>query len=66
MTTTWPQATLSAIDTADDLKISPLRPDAVTFGTPTWIWSVVVDGELYAASLSGRIYRLASVLPPGR
>jgi glucose/arabinose dehydrogenase len=24
-----------------------------------------VDGELYAASLSGRIYRLASVLPPG-
>ena len=45
MTTTWPQATLTAIDTADDLKISPLRPDAVTFGTPTWIWSVVVDGE---------------------
>lgn len=57
MTTTWPQATLTAIDTADDLKISPLRPDAVTFGTPTWIWSVVVDGELYVRGYNGTASR---------
>ena len=69
MTTTWPQATLTAIDTADDLKISPLRPDAVTFGTPTWIWSVVVDGELYVRGYNGtasRWYQAAMARPEGR
>jgi hypothetical protein len=38
---------LHNIDEADDLKISPFRADGTTYGTPTWIWEVVVDGDLY-------------------
>lgn len=69
MTTTWPHANLTAIDTADDLKISPLRPDGVTFGTPTWIWSVVVEGELYVRGYNGtasRWYQAAMARTEGR
>ena len=54
---TWPAATLAAIGAADDLKISPLRADGRTFGTPTWIWSVVVDGELYVRGYNGTASR---------
>lgn len=46
-------AELQAINKADDLKISPLRSDGVTFGTPTWIWEVVVDGNLYVRAYNG-------------
>jgi len=44
---------LEAIDKADDLKISPFRADGITYGTPTWIWSVVVDGDLYVRAYNG-------------
>ena len=44
---------LEAIDKADDLKISPFRADGITYGTPTWIWSVVVDGNLYVRAYNG-------------
>jgi hypothetical protein len=27
-----------------ELHILPLREHGVTYGTPTWIWSIVVDG----------------------
>lgn len=67
--TTWPDETLVAIDTADDLKISPLRADGVTHGTPTWIWCVVVDGELYVRGYNGvasRWYAAAMARPEGR
>ena len=43
----WPSEELRKIAEADDLHISPFREDGVTYGTPTWIWSVVVDGGLY-------------------
>jgi len=39
---------------ADDLDISPFREDGKTYGTPTWIWSVVVDGNLYVRGYNGR------------
>lgn len=67
--TTWPAETLAAIDAADDLKISPLRADGVTFGTPTWIWCVVVDGELSVRGYNGtasRWYAAAMARPEGR
>jgi hypothetical protein len=38
---------LKKIDEANDLHISPFREDGKTYGTPTWIWAVVVDGVLY-------------------
>lgn len=44
---------LKKIDAADDLHISPFREDGKTYGTPTWIWEVVVDGELYVRAYNG-------------
>ncbi len=42
------------IAAADDLHVSPFREDGKTRGTPTWIWSVVIDGELYARAYNGQ------------
>src|SRR5205807_2260874 len=39
---------------ADDLNISPFREDGWTYGTPTWIWSVVVADDLYVRAYNGR------------
>lgn len=44
---------LQKINKADDLKISPFRADGVTYGTPTWIWEVVVEGHLYVRAYNG-------------
>jgi len=41
---------LQSIARTDDLHISPFREDGETYGAPTWIWSVVVDGDLYVAA----------------
>lgn len=38
--TNWAQ-TVERIAASDDLHIAPFRADGVTYGTPTWIWSVV-------------------------
>lgn len=43
----WHKDELAKIAEADHLHISPFREDGVTYGTPTWIWSVVVDDALY-------------------
>jgi len=51
--TAWPKNELSKIAEADDLHIAPLREDGVTHGTPTWIWSVAVDGDLYVRGYNG-------------
>jgi len=50
----WPEDELRRIAEADDLHISPFREDGVTCGTPTWIWSVAVDGDLYVRAYHGR------------
>ena len=50
----WSEEELSKIAEADDLHISPFREDGVTYGTPTWIWSVVVDGDLYVRAYNGQ------------
>jgi hypothetical protein len=52
--TTWVKDELRKIAEADDLHIAPLREDGVTYGTPTWIWSVAVDDALYARGYNGR------------
>jgi hypothetical protein len=54
MTMNWSQEDLVKIDAADDLKIAPFREDGVTYGTPTWIWEVVVDGDLYVRGYHGK------------
>lgn len=50
----WSKDELQKIATTDDLHISPFRDDGKTYGTPTWIWSVVVDGALYARAYNGK------------
>jgi hypothetical protein len=68
-TTTWASEELSRIASSDDLHVSPLREDAKTYGTPTWIWSVAVDGALYVRAYNGkasRWYQAASKQKPGR
>ena len=50
----WAKEELDRIARSDDLHISPFREDGKTFGTPTWIWSVVVDGALYVRPYNGR------------
>ena len=49
----WPQAEIEKIAGSDDLHVAPFVEDAKTPGTLTWIWSVVVDGELYVRPYGG-------------
>ena len=51
---TWSKDELHKIAEADDLHIAPFREDGVTYGTPTWIWSVAVDGTLYVRAYNGQ------------
>ena len=50
----WSKDELRRIAEADDLHISPFREDRVTYGTPTWIWSVAVDDALYVRGYNGQ------------
>jgi hypothetical protein len=52
--TAWNREQLKQIATSDDLHISPFRKDGVTYGTPTWIWSVAVDDALYVRGYNGQ------------
>lgn len=55
--TTWLKDELLKIAESDDLHISPFREDGVTYGTPTWIWSVVVNDALYVRAYFGQSSR---------
>lgn len=50
----WTTERLQAFATADDLQISPFYSDGQTYGTPTWIWSVVVGEHLYVRAWNGQ------------
>jgi hypothetical protein len=50
----WSTNELERIAASDDLHVAPFREDGKTIGTPTWIWSVVLDGKLYARAYNGR------------
>ena len=54
MKTTFPSDELRKIAETDDLHISPFREDGKTYGTATWIWSVVVDDALYVRAYNGQ------------
>lgn len=52
---TWPKQTLCArLPRETTLPISPLREDGKTYGTPAWIWSVAVDGDLDVRAYKGQ------------
>ena len=52
--TAWSKDELRKNTEADDLHISPFREDGVTYGTPTWIWSVAVGDALYVRAYNGQ------------
>jgi hypothetical protein len=65
----WCQDELRKVAKVDDLHISPFREDGVTYGTPTWIWSVTVGEDLYVRAYYGqssRWYRAAIREKAGR
>lgn len=65
----WTKERLHEIATTDDLHIAPFREDGTTTGTPTWIWSVVVDGDLYVRAYNGtssRWYQAAAKQKAGQ
>lgn len=65
----FPTDELKKINDADDLQISPFREDGKTYGTPTWIWEVVVDGDLYVRAYNGvgsQWYNAAIIQKAGR
>ena len=49
------QVEIEKIAGSDDLHVAPFREDGKTPGTLTWIWSVVVESELYV-----RAYNVAA------
>lgn len=67
--TAWAENELRKIAETDDLHISPFREDGNTYGTPTWIWSVVVDSGLFVRPYNGqnsRWYKAAMRQRAGR
>ena len=65
----WSKEDLGKIAGADDLHVSPFREDGVTYGTPTWIWSVAIDDALYVRAYNGqksRCYQAAVRQKAGR
>jgi hypothetical protein len=50
----WHKDELRRIAEADDLHVAPFREDGKTYGTPTWVWSVAVDGALYVRAYNGK------------
>jgi len=66
---TWTKEELRKIAESDDLHIAPFRADGLTYGTPTWIWSVAVGDALYARGYNGtesRWYQAAVRQQAGR
>jgi hypothetical protein len=53
----WTKDELQKISESDDLHIAPFREDGITYGTPTWIWSVAVDDALYVRAYNGESSR---------
>mgnify|MGYP001014987622 CR=1 FL=1 len=67
--TAWQKDELQKIAATDDLHVSPYREDGVTYGTPTWIWSVVAADAVYVRPYSGRDsswYKAAVIQRAGR
>ena len=50
----WTKEELKKISETDDFHISPFREDGETYGTPTWIWSVVDGHDLFVRAYNGK------------
>lgn len=66
---TWTLEQLQKFSQADDFRVSPFYSDGKTYGTPTWIWSIVVEHRLFIRAWNGqnsRWYRSAIQQQGGR
>lgn len=52
--TKWNIEQINQFKNADDMHVSPFYSDGETLGTPTWIWSVIVDNNLYVRAYNGQ------------
>jgi hypothetical protein len=50
----WPEEKIRKLVETDDLHIAPFRSNGRTYGTLTWVWSVVVDRQLYVRAYRGK------------
>jgi hypothetical protein len=50
----WNEDDLAAIAESHDLHVSPFREDGITYGTPTLVWPLVVDGNVYVRAANGQ------------
>ena len=66
MMTMWTKNELRRLAETDDLHIAPFREDGRTYGTPMWIWSVPVDGDLYVRPYNGKSSRWYQAAPRQR
>lgn len=54
MTSFWSPKDLAQLTSSSGLHIAPLRDTGNSYGTPTWVWSVVVDRQLYVRPYHGQ------------
>jgi hypothetical protein len=54
LTDTLSKEEVHRITDADDFHIAPYREDGITYGTPTWVWSVAVDDVIYVRAYYGK------------
>ena len=50
----WNEDDLRAISESHDLYVSPFREDGITYGTPTLVWPLVVDRNIYVRAANGQ------------
>jgi hypothetical protein len=50
----WSKSELRKIADTDEMHVSPLRDDGVSYAAPTLIWSVVVEEAVYVRAYNGR------------
>jgi hypothetical protein len=50
----WSKAELLKMADTDEIHVSPLRGDGVSYATPTVIWGVVVEDAVYVRAYNGR------------
>ena len=49
----WTADDLRTIADTTDLFVSPFREDGTSYGTPTRVWALVVNGQVYARAANG-------------
>jgi hypothetical protein len=50
----WNEHQLLQLDESGGLHVAPFREDGKTYGTPTWIWSVELGGDVFVRAFYGR------------